>query len=207
MSTNTKAKALSKKLASHFRYLEKTRKKTESLFHKKIIVRRDIEIIYAGLFLDIVTSFEGFLEELFLNLLVDDTIHHSKAVKAKFSFNNIANSRTIVCGDRNYVDWFPYDFTIKRAKIYFKSGKPFTDFDKEDKKFLKEILYVRNALAHRSKYSSKQFNKNVIKDLPLTAKEKTVTGFLRSFYVYAPPQTRYEYYVFQLAYLAKKLVQ
>ena len=205
MPTNTNA--LFKKLIGHFRYLEKTRKKAESLFHEKIIVRRDIEIIYVGLFLDIVTSFEGFIEDLFLNLLVDDTIHPLKSVKAKFSFNNIANSRTVICGGRNYIDWFPYNFTIKRAKIYFKSGRPFTNFDKVEKKYLEEILYIRNALAHRSNYSIRQLNRNVIKDLPLTSKEKTVTGFLRSFYVYSPSQTRYEYYVFQLAYLAKKLVQ
>lgn len=202
-STNT----LFKKLTGHFRYLEETRKKAESLFDKKIIVRRDIEIIYAGLFLDIVTSFEAFIEDLFLNLLVDDTIHPLKSVTAKFNFRNIASSRIIVCGGRNYIDWFPYDFTIKRAKIYFKSGKPFTNFDKVEKKYIEEILYIRNALAHRSKYSIRQFDRNVIKDLPLTSKEKTVTGFLRSLYVYSPPQTRYEYYVFQLAYLAKKLVQ
>jgi len=195
------------KLIGHFRYLEKTRKKAEILFRKKKIVRRDIEIIYAGLFLDIVTSFEGFIENLFLNLLVDDTIHPLKSVKAKFNFNNLANSRSVVCSGRNYIDWFPYYLTIKRARIYFKSGKPFTNFDEGEKKYLEEILYIRNALAHRSNYAIRQLNRNVIKDLPLTSKEKTVTGFLRSFYVYSPPQTRYEYYVLQLAYLAKKLVQ
>ena len=83
-----------------------------------------------------------------------------------------------------YIDWFPYDVTIKRAKIYFKSGKPFTNFSKVEKKYLEEILYIRNALTHRSNYSIIQLNRNVIKDLPLTSKEKTVTGFLRSFYVY-----------------------
>ena len=202
-----KAETLFRKLTGHFKYLEKTRKKSEQLFSKKIIVRRDIEIIYAGLFLDVVTSFEGFIEDLFLKLLVDDSIHPSRSVKAKFNFNNITNSRTVVCSGKNYINWFPYDLTIKRAKIFFKSGKPFTNLELNDKKRLEEILYIRNALAHRSNYSIKVFKRNVISGLPLTSKETTVTGFLRSLYASNPPQTRYEYYVFQLSYLGRKLIQ
>lgn len=201
-----KAEALFRKFTGHFKYLEKTRKKSEQLFSKKIIVRRDIEIIYSGLFLDAVTSFEGFIEDLFLKLLVDDSIHPSSSVKAKFNFKNITNSRTVVYSGKNYIKWFPYDLTIKRAKIFFKSGKPFTNLDSNDKKGIKEVLYIRNALAHRSNYSIKVFKRNVTSGLPLTSREMTVTGFLRSLYASNPPQTRYEYYVFQLSYLGRKLI-
>ncbi len=177
------------------------------LYDVKRRVRRDIVLFYCGLFLDIVTSFECFIEDLFLNLLIDDEIHPLQSVKAKHVFKSTTSARSVVGAGKNYIDWFPYDFTIKRSKIFFNAGKPFTDFNKADKKYLSEILYIRNALAHLSKHSIKQFNKHLTDGLPLTSKEKSVTGFLRSFYAVAPSQTRYEYYVFQLGYLANKLVQ
>jgi len=42
----------------------------ETLLGKGIIVRRDIEQIYNGLYLDAVCSFERFIEGLFIGLLV-----------------------------------------------------------------------------------------------------------------------------------------
>ena len=106
----------------HFNNIEFTRKKMERLFDKKLIVRRDIEIIYTGLFIDSLTYFESFIEELFINLLINDSIHPSGAVKAKHKFNTTKICREIIYAGKRYVDWFPYEFTIKRAEIFLKNG-------------------------------------------------------------------------------------
>jgi hypothetical protein len=57
-------------LVAHLKSLEWTRTKMERLLSEGAIVRRDIEKVYKGLYLDAITSFEGLVEELFLGLLV-----------------------------------------------------------------------------------------------------------------------------------------
>lgn len=189
----------------HLSNIEFTRKKMERLFDKKLLVKRDIEIIYTGLFLNALTYFENFIEELFINLLIADSVHPSATVKAKHKFNSTKICREIIYTGGKYVDWFPYDFTIKRAEIFLKNGKPFTNLDKTDRKVLTQIFYVRNAIAHKSRHSIKMFNKHVIEGLILMPREKTPVGFLRSLFAMAPSQTRYQYYISQIVHMSRKL--
>jgi len=189
----------------HLKYIELTRSKMEQLFSRKIIVRRDIEFIYEGIYLNAITHFENFIENLFINLLSNKAEHPSRDVKPKLLFSSTVICRDIVCAGKSYVDWFPYDFTIKRAKVYFKKGLPFTALEKADKKGISEILYIRNAIAHKSKHSVKMFTKHLIDGLILTPREKTPAGFLRSNYAASPPQTRYEFLIFQIVQIARKL--
>lgn len=193
------------KFIGHLNNIEFTRNKMERLFDKKLIVTRDIEIIYNGLFLDALTCFENFIEELFINLLIDDSIHPSFSVKAKHKFNSTKICREIVYAGKKYVDWFPYDFTIKRAEIFLKNGKPFTNLDKTDRMVLAQIFYIRNAIAHKSRHSINMFKKQVIEGFILMAREKTPVGFLRSIYAMAPSQTRYEYYISQIVHFSRKI--
>ena len=54
--------------------------------HSGTIVRRDIEQIYKGLYLETVCSFERFLEDLFLGLLVGRITHPSSSVVPRVTF-------------------------------------------------------------------------------------------------------------------------
>jgi hypothetical protein len=49
----------------------------EKLFSKGAIVRRDIERVYEGLYLDTITSLENLIERLFLGLLTRRLFHNS----------------------------------------------------------------------------------------------------------------------------------
>jgi hypothetical protein len=204
-----KATVLSDQLLSHFSYIEKTRRKTENLFVNNDLVHRDIYFVYYGLFLEVVTSFERFIEELFIGLLSNTYQHTLKSVKPKNIFNSRQLSRSIIIGERNYVDWLPYDrFTLKRAEAFFYQGNPFTQLSKPEMKLIEKIVIIRNALAHKSKHSLSQFNKRVIIDIPLTISEKNPIGFLRSNYTTYPlPQTRFEDLCIQLVDIAKKLTR
>lgn len=102
-------------LISHLNNIDFTRKKMETLFDKNLIVKRDIEIIYGGLFLDALTCFENFIEELFVNLLIVGS-HHSSSIRPKHTFNSTRSCREIIYAGKRYVDWFPYDLTLKRSE-------------------------------------------------------------------------------------------
>ncbi|HHT9137642.1 MAG TPA: hypothetical protein ACFYEK_10420 [Candidatus Wunengus sp. YC60] len=191
-----------KQLLGHLNNNEHTRKKMESLYSQKKIVERDINFLYSGLFLDVIANLENLIEILFIDLLVGKTKHLSKIVQARVTFPSIAICRDIIYGTKSYLDWFPYDTTVRRSKIYFKKGFPFNTLENSDKKILQEILYIRNALAHKSKHSLKMFEKEVIKDKVLLPKEKTPTGYLRRSFALSPPQTQYEVYLSEIARIA-----
>lgn len=192
----------STQLSGHLNNLEYTRKKMEVLFSKKQIVERDLNVVYAGLFLGAVTSFETLLEDLFLDLLTGRTKHISSKVRNKVTFSSTTVCRSIIYGGKKYVDWLPYNYTTGRAEIFFKEGLPFSAIEKADNNTLQEIMYIRNVLAHNSKHALKVFENMVIGSRTLLPKERTPVGYLRRPIAASPPQTQYEVYVAELAKIA-----
>jgi len=191
---------------SHLNNLDKTRRKMETLFKKKVIVCRDIEQVYEGLFMSSMTSLENWIEHLFIGLMVGRIKHQSSSVIPRVSFNSDRIARDITFGGRNYVDWFPYErYTEKRARAFFRGGLPFTNLDNRDIKKLNILYTIRNAIAHKSSYSLSLFEKEVIGSIPLTPQERKPAGYLRSIFRITPVQTRYENLITEIVVIAKKL--
>lgn len=195
---------LASDLLGHYRRLDSTRRKLEKLFKKGHIKRHDIEQVYVGLYLDSIVSFERFVEELFLGLLAK-RIAGPKKIHPRVEFRSDGVAREVVFGGKNYVDWFPYDFTVKRSEAFFRSGLPFTILDKSEKKTIEGLMAIRNALAHKSRHSLKIFEDNVLGSLPLVGHERAPAGYLRSLFRISPDQTRYENLIIEMAQIAKKL--
>ena len=198
------ANDLANALVGHLKALEWTRSKMETLLARGVIVRRDTECVYEGLYLDAITSLENLIEGLFLGLLTGRIVHSSSVVP-RVTFRSDRVARDVVFGGRNYVDWFPYRYTEQRAMAFFRSGTPFTTLDKAHKTQLENLLYIRNAIAHRSNYAKRKFEQEVIGSLPLTPRERTPAGFLRSRFRITPVQTRYENLVADIVSIALKL--
>jgi len=175
----------------------------ENLFQKKSVTKTDIETIYEALFLRSVTSFESFIEKLFLAILL------GKAPDIKGKSLIVVASRpalqVILLQNNNYLDWLPYSKTEGRANIYLKDGKPFTNITDGDKSQIKTITVIRNAIAHKSDYAMREFKEKVVGNRPLLTNEKRPAGFLRSQIRANPRQLRFQTYVAELARIAASL--
>ena len=90
--------SLANKFIGHLNYLEKTRAKMERLLTTGAIVRRDIEQIYAGLYLEAITSLERFIENLFIGLLVGRIAPASSEIVQRVSFKSDRVAHDIVFG-------------------------------------------------------------------------------------------------------------
>ena len=192
-------------LWGHLKNIEKTRSKTERLYQEGSLVRRDLERVYAGLYVDAITFFENFIEDLFVRLLVGTAIHPSRLVVPKITFKSHDTCRNIVYGGGAYVDWFPYNLTQRRARVFFRNGLPFTGLDSSDKKNIDRMLRIRNAITHKSKHARKKFDQEVTNGLLLLPHEKTPAGYLRSNYAISPPQTQYELIRNNIVAIAREL--
>lgn len=175
----------------------------EQLFQEGKVRKTDIETIYEALFLRSVTSFESFLEKLFMAIMLGkaNAVGGSRMMKA------VSKSalEAILLQNNNYLDWLPYSKTEGRANIYLKDGKPFTAISEGDKAQIKTITLIRNAIAHKSEFATNQFKEKVIGGRLLLASEKRPAGFLRSQVRSNPRQLRFEVYVSELARIAASL--
>ena len=194
--------SLLKRFEGHLNALNTTRKKVEGLQIKGFLVRRDIERIYEGIFLDAITSMEAMLEKMFIRyLMAKDSSMAISRIQVK---SPIVAREILLGGDKKYLDWLPYEKTEKRARAFLRAGRPFTQLDDTYKKTLSEMLVIRNAIAHQSSHAEARFEK-MISGQPLLPHEKTPAGYLRS--KIDPSTTRYQFYVAEMAVIIRCLQQ
>jgi len=190
---------------AHLKSLNLTRQKMEVLARGRLLVRRDIEQAYEGLYLDAFTSMEHFLEQLFLGLLTARwQLPVSKCVP-RVIFRSPAVCRDVVIGGRPYVDWLPYEHTEKRAAAFFRNGLPFCSLQAADKDAIRKCYHIRNAIAHGSDHAKSQFEAKVLGNARLLPRERTPAGYLRSQFLSSPPVTRYEGLALDMANVALHL--
>ena len=195
-------------LARRFKALNRTRIKIANFETTGLITKRDLERVYEGLFLSAHVAFEGFIEQLFIGLLVSGQgVESSRTdIVPRVTVRTHQIAREMVFGpNRQYIDWFPYKRTMDIAKIYFRGGRPFTELAEAQKDYLTKSHTIRNAIAHQSRYSLKQFEKQVVASTPLPSREKTPAGYLRGHFRITPVQTRYENFIIQMLLIAKQL--
>ena len=156
------------------------RRKHEKLFSDRRIAKKDILLVYESIFLFSYVSFENFLEEQFLYLLVGDTpASHGKA-RRRIKVASRQNARSAIYGGENYQDWLPYRLTEKRARAFFDGGKPFTNLTKNDTNLLDKHSIIRNAIAHRSRHSLSRMNAVIAFPGNLLPHQRRPADFLRS---------------------------
>ena len=70
----------------------------ETLYLKRVVVKRDIEQVYVGLFMDTLTSFEQLIEELFVGLLSRRFVVQQAIIVPLMTFKNKKAIRPAVFG-------------------------------------------------------------------------------------------------------------
>lgn len=203
-----RSSSLAEVLTRRFKTLEVTRDQIEELAGKGQLSRHATSRMYEALFLSAHVAVEAFLEELFIGLLIDGggVTSDRNDVQARVVIRSHRIARELITGPgRKYVDWIPYDRTMDLAKLYFRGGRPFTDLSPASKQVLARSHVIRNAVAHRSRYSMSQFEKHVIGNTPLPPRERTPAGYLRGLFRASPAQTRFSNLLAQLAAVSREL--
>jgi hypothetical protein len=149
-----------------------------------------------------VTSFEAFLEELFLAILERKRIYRRDRVKLRMTPHSRDALQEILLQGGKYMAWLPFSNTENRAKLYLKDGRPFSELTNGDKSLIKTITTIRNAIAHKSPHAMGEFQRTVIGSNSLLRGEKKPASFLRSRVSSGSMQIRFEIYIGELGRLA-----
>jgi hypothetical protein len=188
------------------RNLDYTRKRMEQLYLDGALAKRDIDSAYESLFLRAVTSFETFLEELFLAILERrKRYHHSRHVSLLMTTPSRSALMDILLQGDKYLTWLPFRETKKRAILYLVDGRPFTELDNGEESIVQTITTIRHAIAHKSRHAMREFREKVIGAQALLHGEKSPAGYLRAHVRSGARETRLEVYVSALGLIAVKL--
>jgi hypothetical protein len=170
------SKAFSTKLA----LLESTRVKVERLLPSGNLSKDDVEIVYAGLFLDAFTGFESLIEGLFIGLFDGSLKSKGQPVTRLLRVFPKSAARAVVFGGKEYTEWLPFENgALRHAKLYFSDGKPFSLLTQGEKEELQKAHLLRNAIAHKSDAATQRFLKSISQQ-SLLPHEKSPTGYLRT---------------------------
>jgi hypothetical protein len=177
-------------LLTQFGSLDATRRRVDGLVVSGNLSRRAAEQVYESLFLSSFTAFEVFIDELFLTLLVKQKDASRTGAIPRVTVRSFAVGRELIMGaGRNYVDWLPYDRTVERANLFFRGGRPFTNVSPGDRELVNKAQIIRNAIAHRSRYSEKRFERDIIGTTAVPLREYKPAAYLRGLVSGAPPLT------------------
>lgn len=187
---------------------DRSRTRFETLFSKGAIAKRDLLVAYEGLFLGLMTSFEQFLEELFIKILLKKASYPKRRVLPRVHLSSARIARDVLLSNRTrqYLDWLPYDHTEERARIYLRGGRPFTDLDSADKQVIRNWLATRHAIAHVSEHALRQFQQKVVGNATLLPEERLPAGYLRSQFRTSPAMNRFELAVSEMKRIGNKLI-
>ncbi len=189
--------ALVDKYQKKIREANQTRIRVEELYSRRELLERDVLAVYEGLFLRAVVGFEDLLEQVFFTVLLGKTSKRNWGSRIKGS-NPVL--RKCVMEEKDYLSWLPIQQTVKRAKTYLCSGRPFSEIDVSQKNNLAQVLTIRHAIAHSSKSALQKFRSNVIGSTNIPRHERNPARFLRGFG--NANITRYEVYVQNLGGIA-----
>jgi len=185
--------------------LEQTRKRQEILFSNSQIVLRDIEEVYAALFLGVVVSFEDLIEELFIGMLAGKIYSKYSSVNVRVKIKSDKVAHEVVLQGRKFFDWLPYERTKKIANVFFAGGRPFTLITQDEEKHIDKCLIIRHAIVHQSRHAIDKFRQEVLAGLSLTPRDKRPKRFLHAQFSANPPMNHYQRLVGELFKIASKL--
>jgi hypothetical protein len=198
------------KFHRNLRSLEYTRKRMEGLFLAGKISKRDLDAVYESLFLRAVTSFEGFLEDLFMAILERRARYSSQrevSVRIKVTSKEALSDILRQGYDRDYLNWLPFHRTETRARVYLEQGKPFSELNGGHRSMIQTITTIRHAIAHRSKSAMGEFERTVVASRARTLGrgERSPAGFLQSRMASRSSDNMFQVYVAELGLIAQVL--
>lgn len=202
------ATILAERLGREARSLELYVARVERLAHDGGVPKVDLDRAYAAGYMLFYTSAERILEQLFVGILTGRVTVTQAGVRPVVVAPNGPTALRLVLGGRRYVDWLPFErHTKPRAEALLADGKPFTSLAKADRLFLERMSVLRNALAHRSDHSLRQFDREFIQKNPvpggLPPKQRKPIGYLRG--QHAANQSRFSFQLAEAAAIVRRL--
>jgi hypothetical protein len=199
--TDTAAELL-QRLGRRLESLRKVRRSSDVAAGVRAIRGVDRDHMYESTFLQAVSAFETFQEDLFYSSILNRSDIRTVAPTVSFR-NRVEAERALLAGDkRGFLSWSSMTQNITRAEIFLVGGRPFSRLRRRgnDLRVLDTVTRVRNAVAHTSGSAMDRF-RSLAKG-GLMSRKRTPAGYLQSA---SGTATQHEVLLNELERLAKAL--
>lgn len=191
--SSRKASAIASSFQVKALRLNETRRRIEGSYAAGKLRLADVESTYAGLFLQLVVSYETAVEDFVLGLLVrPGGVTSGRAdVRGRIKVRSYAHALQIASGPGGrYASWIGKTDLLAVSALLLTDALPFAN-SALDWNFVEQSRVIRNAIAHPSEHALATFRKRVVQQRPLPHRETLVPGYLRG-RASAGGQTRWE---------------
>jgi hypothetical protein len=179
-------------------------RRVDNLHTRQRLPVTEVELVYESAFLNAVSRFEGLLSDL-LDEFVCGKHQSTRGNRPLLTVRSRAAFRAILRGDRPYVDLMPYDQCLKIAERFIAGGGPFAELTDDDRRLLKQVSIIRNAIAHRSDKAVTDFRAKVPGVDVLPPHRRLPGTLLRRVFRAHPPQTWQAFYLETLQRVGRSL--
>lgn len=198
--------ASSERLGIQLERLKRTANRIEKLHAEGKVAQRDVDSVYEGLYVRSLTVFEAFIEDLFFDIMLGRVTYPAKrGVAPKVRVGTAAGLYAVLKLGRSHLDWLPYVHTQDRAKVFLRLGRPFCELDASTVETIYRWTVVRNRIAHDSREAEASFTRHILNEYPLPPRRRNPVGFLRQIVQMAPPTSRFEVVLGEMAIVARDL--
>ena len=147
------------------------------------------EFITTSAFLRMFIHWEAFLENAFVEYMVDELSITGRSVQCYVSPADRAHAHKILIGTQRYVDWANYDIVIQLAGLFFVDGEPFKSNLSAIREGLMDLRTIRNAAAHLSTTTQPQLNALASRKLSRVVSGISVSDLIMALDPNSPPGT------------------
>lgn len=166
-----------------------------------------LDHFFESTFLDVVTRFEAFIEDLFYDVALRTSNIYGAgpvpAIAGAAARVDLESSLLSASGD-GYLKWLPITNTEARARVLLRDGRPFSRLERRDNEraLMTEVMKVRNAIAHRSGDAWQKFSSIAPGPAGNGQNQRTPAAFLR---MTVGAHTKYDAYCGGLGGIARAL--
>jgi hypothetical protein len=195
------------RFSNHARTLQRCCVRVEEQFDRPGSRLRvsDVELVYTSSFLGIVSRWESFLEDALLETVCGPATRMLKERRLVQIARRQHFREILLHPNLDYLS-LP---TVKKAhevySLYLIDGGPFAEISEQNRTYLQQATWIRNAIAHASDHAREIFKTKVPGVEALPANRRKPGPFLRHQFRQAPEQTRFELYVAALIGAARQM--
>ena len=169
-------------------------------------VHRDIVVEAA--YLQAFIAWEAFLEESFVLYVCGKRLPRQRNLRCLCTMRTRAQAENFIIPEgKEYAEWTKTTIITDRAIRFFEGGRPYTNVLRPHQSKLDHMRFIRNAIAHASKYSQEKFQEIVRSELKTLPPRLTIGGFLITTKPHSsPPTTFLEDYLSYLRLMSQQII-
>lgn len=176
-------------------------RRMEHELSRKTLNVTNVELVHCASFLSVCSQWEALIEDIIFEAVCGPPSKKRGFIRYIDVRDRPRLRNLLLFPEKKYLSLTNLNSARSLASLFIRDGRPLSAVSEPNQTFLQQAIWIRNAIAHKSKHAREEFRDKVpgVKSLPPT--QRLPGAFLRHEFRQQPTQRRYELYfaAFKLA--------